>query len=121
MAYLKHLYNGSTISVYELGDSTIIGRQANCNIHVEDATVSSRHARIEKSTLNEAVNWQLFDLGSTNGVFVNGKNVTEITLENGMEFTLGTHSFEFHIDIPQQLDQTLKIKKSWIPGVYYTE
>jgi len=118
MAYLKHLYNGSIVSVYELGDSTLIGRHADCNIRVEDATVSSHHARIEKS--NDGV-WRLIDLGSTNGVFVNGKNVAEIDLESGKEFTLGTHAFEFHIEMPSQLDQTLKIKKSWIPGVYYTE
>ncbi len=117
MAYLKHIFNGSTISVYELGDKTLIGRQSDCNIHIEDATVSGRHARVECVDGQ----WRLVDLGSTNGVFVNGKNVTEIELENGTEFTLGTHAFEFHLDIPEQLDQTLKIKKSWIPGVYYTE
>lgn len=118
MAYLKHLYNGSIVSVYELGDSTVIGRHADCNIRVEDATVSGQHARLEKS--GDHI-WRLVDLGSTNGVFVNGTNVAEFTLQNGTEFTLGTHAFEFHIEMPAQLDQTLKIKKSWIPGIYYTE
>lgn len=132
MAFLKHLYNGSIVSVYELGESTIIGRQIDCNIRVEDATVSGHHARIEKMPSSTAGNvtdktnkndetWHLIDLGSTNGVFVNGKNVAELELQSGTEFTLGTHAFEFHIEMPSQLEQTLKIKKSWIPGIYYTE
>ena len=120
MAYLKHLYNGSIVSVYELGDSSLIGRHADCNIRVEDATVSGHHARLEKSGQGDD-GWRLVDLGSTNGVFVNGKNVAEVDLKSGMEFTLGTHAFEFHIEMPSQLEQTLKIKKSWIPGIYYTE
>lgn len=118
MAYLKHLYNGSIVSVYELGETAIIGRQTDCNIRVEDATVSGHHARVEKTA---GQGWRLVDLGSTNGVFVNGKSVSECELEAGTEFTLGTHAFEFHIELPSQLDQTLKIKKSWIPGIYYTE
>jgi len=56
MAFLKHLYNGSIVSVYELGESTIIGRQTDCNIRVEDATVSGHHARIEKMPSSAAGN-----------------------------------------------------------------
>jgi len=117
MAFLKHIYNGSTISVYELGDSTVIGRHADCNIHVEDGTVSGRHASIE----NQSESWRLVDLGSTNGVYINGKNIDSIPLEPGAVFTLGTHTFEFMLELPSQFEQTLRIKKSWIPGVYYTE
>ncbi|ACR14184.1 ATPase [Teredinibacter turnerae T7901] len=36
-------------------------------------------------------------------------------------FTVGTHDFEFLVDLPTGLERTLKIKKSWIPGIYYTE
>jgi pSer/pThr/pTyr-binding forkhead associated (FHA) protein len=123
MAFLKHLYNGNIISVYELGDVTVIGRHVDCHIRVEDATVSGQHARIEKKPKRASgeSEWCVVDLGSTNGVFVNGKSVSEYTLKNATEFTLGTHAFEFHFDLPEQLDQTLKIKKSWIPGIYYTE
>ena len=117
MAFLKHLYNGSTISVFELGESTVIGRQADCNIHIEDATVSGRHARLDQ---NEGA-WQLVDLGSTNGVYLNGKTIDTIELQDGSTFSLGTHTFEFLLELPSQLEQTLRIKKSWIPGVYYTE
>ena len=117
MAYLRHLYNGNTVSIYELGDKTILGRRMDCNIHIEDGTVSSSHAEV---TLTQG-NWSVRDLESTNGVMVRGKRVTEFRLETGMIFSLGTHSFEFLMDLPNDLDQTLRIKKSWIPGVYYTE
>ncbi len=117
MAYLRHLYNGSTVSIYELGDTTLIGRHLDCNIHIDEPTVSSRHAEVVKNERG----WLLRDLGSTNGVVVRGKLVEQQELEPGLFFSLGTHTFEFLDSLPNDLDRTLKIKKSWIPGIYYTE
>ena len=117
MAFLKHIYNLETISIYELGERTVIGRHADCNIHIEDGTVSAHHAQIEYC----GESWVLSDLGSTNGILVNGERIKQLDLAPGETFSLGTHSFEFLLELPSALEQTLKIKKSWIPGVYYTE
>ena len=117
MAFLRHLYNGNTVSIYELGDCTTIGRHLECHIHIDDMTVSGRHAEIKR--LGD--HWMLTDLGSTNGVMVKGKPVRQQELAGDKVFSLGTHSFEFLDTLPSDLDQTQKIRKSWIPGVYYTK
>jgi hypothetical protein len=33
---------------------------------------------------------------------------------------IGTHTVRLVEQLPDSLQHTLKIKKSWIPGVYYT-
>jgi hypothetical protein len=50
-----------------------IGRQAECDLLIADATVSRRHARLERA----AGGWLLTDLGSTNGTRLNGWRVRE--------------------------------------------
>ena len=117
MAYLRHYLNGDIVSIYEIKDTVIIGRHPKCHIAINDPTVSGRHVKLEVAEESCA----LHDLESTNGVRVNGEKVTECDLTPGMLFSIGTHEFEFLLAIPNDLDKTLKIKKSWIPGVYFTE
>lgn len=117
MAYLRHLVNGSTVTMYELGETTIIGRGAECPIHIDDPTVSSAHVKIEKLIDG----WRALDMKSTNGMYANGVKLKEVVLEPGVILTIGTHDFEYLPELPNNLERTLKIKKSWIPGVYYTE
>lgn len=117
MAYLRHLINGSTLSLYELGDRVVIGRQIDCHIVIDDPTVSARHASLSR----EGSRYQLRDEQSTNGVRLNNQPVQAAVIEAGAIFSIGTHEFEFLEHLPTNLDKTLKIKKSWIPGVYYTE
>lgn len=118
MAYLRHYWNGNTVTFYEIKETVTIGRQKDCNIPIDDPTVSGNHAQLEIDG-SECV---LKDLNSTNGVRLRGKNIEAPTsLKPGDLFSIGTHEFEYLLDIPNDLDRTLKIKKSWIPGVYFTE
>lgn len=50
----------------------VIGRSSSCEIVLEDPNASRRHA----SVTHGANGWQVEDLGSTNGVKVNGRQVT---------------------------------------------
>src|ERR1700759_3875578 len=57
---------------YKLADGeNIIGRRSDCQIFVPDMRVSRQHARLWQD--GEA--WQIEDLGSNNGTFVNGVKV----------------------------------------------
>jgi pSer/pThr/pTyr-binding forkhead associated (FHA) protein len=62
----------STVDV----DSLFIGRSTRCEITIPDRFLSRRHARLFAS--GEA--WQIEDLGSRNGTFVNGRRVEGPTL-----------------------------------------
>ncbi len=117
MAYLRHYVNGSVVSLYEVKDTLVIGRHPDCNITIDDPTISSEHAVLDVSDDSAHVK----DNDSTNGLRVDGEKVKEADLEPGMRFSIGTHEFEYLLEIPNDLDKTLKIKKSWIPGVYFTE
>lgn len=119
MAYLKHSLNGEAAALYELSTEheIVIGRHSDCHIVIDDPTISGHHAKIKPQA---GALW-LYDMGSTNGIRIGKHSVQAQQLSSGDVFVLGVHQFEFKQDPITELDQTLKIKKSWIPGVYYTE
>lgn len=64
----------------------VIGRRAECEIMLQDDAVSGRHARISWDTDS----WQVEDLTSTNGTFVNGRRVQRPTrLKSGDALRVG--------------------------------
>jgi hypothetical protein len=66
---------------------TVIGRSLDCHLTIEDPLVSRRHARI---VVTEA-GAQIEDLGSRNGVKVNGAAIKQTTLlRNGDRLRIGT-------------------------------
>lgn len=70
---------------------TLIGRSRQCDIVLADANISRRHAEIRQ----QGSDYVLMDLGSTNGVEVNGKRVKTMTLKNGDVLTVGTTRARF--------------------------
>lgn len=74
---------------------TVIGRSRECDVVLGDSNVSRRHARIAL----EAGEWTIEDLGSTNGVQVNGSRAKGRTvLRPGDRLDLGTVSARFEAD-----------------------
>jgi Protein of unknown function (DUF3662)/FHA domain len=67
------------------GERMTIGRSRDCEIVIDDPNVSRRHAEIRKTIEG----WMVVDLGSTNGVKVNGRRVQEEVLRPGDTITLG--------------------------------
>ena len=64
----------------------ILGREEGCAVHLEGGDVSRRHAVVERTP---AGGLQLRDLGSRNGVRVNGKQVQAAPIEAGDVVRLG--------------------------------
>ena len=73
------------------GERMTIGRSRECELVVDDPNVSRRHAEVRKTIEG----WMVVDLGSTNGVKVNGKRVHEEVLRPGDTITLGLVDLEF--------------------------
>jgi FHA domain-containing protein len=71
-----------------------IGRSRDCDIVLDDAGVSRRHAELRP----EAASWAIEDLGSTNGVRVNGLAVTGAhELRTGDRIGMGSTEMTFEV------------------------
>ncbi|AFV00998.1 FHA domain-containing protein [Simiduia agarivorans] len=117
MAFLQHCLNGGLVAHYALDSAITLGRSEDNDVVLEDGTVSGHHARISVTDQGE---FQFEDLGSTNGLQYEGKKVSNGILQAGKWLSVGLHEFTRVETLPQGMEQTLRIKKSWIPGVYYT-
>jgi hypothetical protein len=69
----------------------VIGRSSDCDVHLDDANVSRRHAEVRRI----ADGYSLVDLGSTNGTEVNGQRIQETALMNGDVISVGTTRITF--------------------------
>lgn len=73
------------------GDELIIGRSSDADIQVDRDSVSRRHARISRVEGG----WQVCDLQSTNGSYVNDMPVREQKLQSGDWLKIGNAIFRF--------------------------
>jgi hypothetical protein len=73
-----------------------IGRSRDCDIVLADSNVSRRHAQVLPAA---AGSWTIADLGSTNGVLVNGRKITgSEQLTAGDRIALGTAEIAFELE-----------------------
>jgi pSer/pThr/pTyr-binding forkhead associated (FHA) protein len=73
----------------------VLGRSRECDCVLNDPNVSRRHAELRR---NPTGDWQIVDLGSTNGVKVNDRQVDTSRLAPGDQVSLGTIRFTFDIE-----------------------
>jgi hypothetical protein len=77
-------------------DGAVLGRSRDCDITLEDANVSRHHAEVRPS----GGSWVVRDLGSTNGVKVNGRRIDTTrpqSLKAGDVVELGTSRVTFDL------------------------
>ena len=70
---------------------TTIGRTPDCDIFLDDVTVSRRHAVVSRT----ADRFTIEDLGSLNGTFLNRSRIEQTELENGDEVQIGKYRLVF--------------------------
>lgn len=67
----------------------VIGRGTAADLRINDPGVSRRHAEIRVVPGGLVPEVSVIDLGSTNGMFVNGQRVQQATLDDGAEVRIG--------------------------------
>jgi diguanylate cyclase (GGDEF)-like protein len=72
----------------EPGRESVLGREPTCEVRLRDTGVSRRHAGIVAGAFGA----RLRDLGSTNGIFVDGIRVTDCELQDGQRVEMGVHT-----------------------------
>lgn len=125
MALIAQLHDGVAINKCPLDQPKVtFGRSSDCDIFIDDVVVSTEHAVIEQVASPDSgaqIDYYIHDLGSTNGTQVNGDTVSRRKLSHNDVIRIGWINFKFIDENQADPDQTAKIHKSWIPGVYYTK
>lgn len=75
-----------------LRNGFLIGKQAGCDLLIEDGYTSSQHAQIAMDGLG---NCHIYDRGSTNGTYVNGSRISQIQLQHGTQIRIGSTELIF--------------------------
>lgn len=100
------------------GGTITLGRSSECTILIADESVSRQHAVIRQYDGET----QITDLGSTNGVAVNGVRVDEARLSSGDQVQLGTRIYRFLADedIESQYHETVysMMTRDGLTGIY---
>jgi pSer/pThr/pTyr-binding forkhead associated (FHA) protein len=68
-------------------ERTTIGRSPECDVFLDDVTVSRRHAEFRRT----ADGFTVADVGSLNGTYVNRDRIDEVTLQGGDEVQIGKY------------------------------
>src|ERR1700750_2834365 len=84
----------------------VIGRQAGATLKIGNASVSRRHAVIEK----EGDRFVIADLGSRNGTFVNDVPVRRRELQHGDRVRIGESQFFFLYEDTDEPKRTSEIR-----------
>ena len=73
-------------------DVTVAGRHPEADIFLDDVTVSRRHVQFLRTNNS----FQLEDMGSMNGTYVDGVRVDNIPLTDGAEILIGKFRLTFY-------------------------
>jgi len=83
--------DGKVLHIPVTGDVVSIGRSDDNTVVIKDNTVSRKHARISKT----AEGYTVTDLGSFNGITVNGTSVQRTVLQNNDLIEIGMNKITF--------------------------
>jgi hypothetical protein len=76
------------------GERVLVGRSRECDVVVSDPNVSRRHIELRRGERG----WAAVDLGSTNGMKVNGRRVGHAELGPGDRITIGVTDLTYELD-----------------------
>jgi pSer/pThr/pTyr-binding forkhead associated (FHA) protein len=74
----------------------VIGRGSEADLRINDPGISRRHAQIRVSPAGQGLHIDIVDLGSTNGIMVNGQKVQQAALREGSRIEIGSTRMLVH-------------------------
>ena len=72
-------------------EATTVGRSPDCDVFLDDVTVSRRHAQV----LRRERQFFIEDAGSLNGTFLNRRRIESAPLDDGDELQIGKYKLTF--------------------------
>jgi Protein of unknown function (DUF3662)/FHA domain len=74
----------------------VIGRGSEADLRINDPGISRRHAQIRVNPAGPGLQIDIVDLGSTNGIVVNGQRVQHAVLQEGSRIEIGSTRMLVH-------------------------
>lgn len=74
----------------------VIGRGSDADLRINDPGISRRHAEIKVTGLGFDLDYEIVDLGSTNGITVDGQKVRQAVLGEGSRIEIGSTRMLVH-------------------------
>ena len=91
VGWLVPLDGPQTGELFQLKGRCVVGKAPDCDVVLNDPSISSRHAEFIAGRTGFRVN----DLGSTNGTYVNDKKISNHDLVDNDSVRLGRTNFKF--------------------------
>ncbi|GIL17212.1 MAG: hypothetical protein BroJett040_09630 [Oligoflexia bacterium] len=107
--YLEVIQGDNIGSKYLILNGFRLGRTTG-DILIPDKKISSLHAQVEKESTG---NLALVDLGSSNGILINGQKVKRVGLIPGVSFQVG-RTFLKVIEIDQLSPEGMRLSSRWV-------
>ena len=86
------------------GDEIVLGRGRECGVAIHDVGISRRHSVVRRK---EDGSWEIADLESTNGTFVDGQKIEARKLEDGDRIQVGRTTV-LKFTIQDELEQSFQ-------------
>ncbi len=86
---------GTEYSLTKNSEVIVVGRAEECEVFLDDVTVSRHHAEFRHG----AQGWSVQDVGSLNGTYVNRVRVDDQQLRGGDEVQIGKFRFIFLVGV----------------------
>jgi hypothetical protein len=91
LVVLRGPQEGARFNLDPVFNVVVVGRAPECDLFLDDVTVSRRHAEVHAIDGS----WELRDLGSLNGSYVNRRRIDSQVLAGGDEVQIGKYRFVF--------------------------
>ena len=91
LVVLRGPQEGARFDLDPATPSVVVGRSPDCDLFLDDVTVSRRHAELRVSEGG----WELADAGSLNGSYVNRRRIDRQLLAGGDEVQIGKYRFVY--------------------------
>jgi pSer/pThr/pTyr-binding forkhead associated (FHA) protein len=103
---------GGRAFALDAGRAVVVGRGRQCEVVVDDDTVSSAHARLEVNAQGHLVT--IADLQSSNGTYVNGKRITNAQAQTGDAVRFGSAEFKLITGTGSAANGVLSAAPGWM-------
>ena len=123
MATIIQTIDGVVTNTFYIDKAVLtFGRTSSNQVQIDDLAVSNEHAQIisKKGAKGETL-YFLEDMNSTNGSFINETQIEKQQLQHKDSLRIGWNIFTFIDEDAVNPEKTSEIKKSWIPGIYYSK